>query len=115
MRVAPSCHGDYDNAKNTFLMQGDHPLLVYHKDGWSTHCFRHANDKDTKKVENPLGVWFRSPLVGWNHWPDNALRTKMINTYNDKATVKLSNSRFGNSLKEAAGDSVPGFDPYLDE
>lgn len=115
MRVAPSCHGDYEHAKNSFSIQGNYPLLVYHKDGWGTHCFRHANDKDQLKIENPLGVWFRSPLVGWNGWPDNGLRSKMINAYTDAATVKLSDERFGNSLKEAAGSSVPGFDPYLDE
>lgn len=115
VRVAPSCHGDYKNAKNTFPIQGNHPLLVYHKDGWGTHCFRHANDDDQLHIENPLGVWFRSPLVGWNSWPSNDLRSKMIAAYNDAATPKLPDDRFGNSLKEAAGSSVPGFDPYLDE
>lgn len=115
MRVAPSCHGDYENAKNTFAIQGDHPLLVYHKDGLGTHCFRHANTDDQLNIENPFGVWFRSPLVGWNNWPTNDLRTKMIDTYDGSATVKLRDDRFGNSLKAAAGDAVPGFDPYSDE
>jgi hypothetical protein len=39
----------------------------------------------------------------------------MIDTYDGSATVKLRDDRFGNSLKEAAGDAVPGFDPFLDE
>lgn len=115
IRVAPSCHGDYDNARNEFRVEGDHPLLVYHKDGIGTHCFRHANGDDVGGIENPKGVWFRSPLVGWNSWPSVELRTKMIDAYTEAATVKLPDDRFGNSLQAAAGDAVPGFDPYLDE
>jgi hypothetical protein len=114
IRVAPSCHGDYDDASNSFPIRDGHPLFVYHKDSIRTHCFRLAGDDDLLQIENPLGVWFLGPLVGWNGWPSLDLRNKLLQTWNGGVGPKLDDE-FGDSLSEAAGDHVPGFDPYSDE
>lgn len=114
VRIAPSCHGGYDHATNEFPHDDTHALLVYHKDGAGTHCFRLANDDDQSKPENFSGEFYRSPLLGWNSWSDTALKDKMLQTWNGGIGPKLDDE-FGDSLKEAAGDEFPEFDPYADE
>ncbi|KAJ9414473.1 necrosis inducing protein-domain-containing protein [Fusarium oxysporum] len=114
VRVAPSCHGKYDGASNEFPSDGSTPLLVYHKDGAGTHCYRFANDDDQANPENPTGSFFKAPLVGWDNWPDVGLRDKMLQNWNGGVGPKLDDE-FGDSLKAAAGDGVQGFDPYKDE
>lgn len=113
VRVAPSCHGKYNGASNNFPRNDRHPLMVYHKDGGSTHCFRIANDGDIRQPENHFGYFYRSPLVGWNNWPNNNLRQKMLDTWKGGIGPKLDDE-FGDSLKAAAGNGVPGFNPYID-
>ena len=113
VRVAPSCHGRYAGASGSFLLSEGHPLLVYHKDGAATHCFRFASGGDISRPENHFGVFYRSPLVGWDHWPGVELRNKMLSTWGGGVGPKLD-SEFGDSLKAAAGSALPGFDPYSD-
>ncbi|KAF9767434.1 hypothetical protein IL306_000021 [Fusarium sp. DS 682] len=113
VRVAPSCHGKYNNARNSFPLNGKHPLMVYHKDGGGTHCFRFANDNDISHPENPFGVFYRSPLVGWDNWPSVNLRNTMLNAWKGGVGPKLDDE-FGDSLKNAAGNALPGFNPYID-
>lgn len=114
LRVAPSCHGGYGGASNEFPIDGTSPLLVYHKDGAGTHCYRFANDDDRNNPENPTGSFFKAPLVGWDSWPDVGLRDKMLQNWSGGVGPKLDDE-FGDSLKDAAGDGVEGFDPYVDE
>ncbi|KAI9150736.1 NLP effector protein 10 [Paramyrothecium foliicola] len=113
VRVAPSCHGGYGDASNQFPINGQRPYIVYHKDGAGTHCFRFANDGDISSPENPFGEFYTSPLIGWDSWPDVGLRDKMLSAWSGGVGPKLDNE-FGDKLKEAAGDGVAGFDPYLD-
>lgn len=114
VRVAPSCHGKYSNARNDFPKRDNHPLLVYHKDGPATHCYRFANDDDIAHPENPRKDFFRAPLIGWNRWPSEDLKNKMLNAFKGGVGPKLDDE-FTDSLKAAAGDGVPGFDPAKDE
>ncbi|KAF4973283.1 hypothetical protein FSARC_358 [Fusarium sarcochroum] len=114
VRVAPSCHGKYDNANNEFPIDGTSPLLVYHKDGAGTHCFRFANQADQDEPENPTGSFFKAPLVGWDNWPSQELKDSMLKNWSGGVGPKLDDE-FGDSLKTAAGDGVEGFDPYADE
>ena len=114
IRVAPASHGGYDQATGEFLSEGFNPLLVYHKDAPHTHCFRLAVEDDLERVESDFGVFYRSPLVGWDHWPDPALRDTMLQAWKKGVGPNLDDE-FGRSLWKAAGDQVPGFDPYLDE
>ncbi|RYP08480.1 hypothetical protein DL765_008774 [Monosporascus sp. GIB2] len=110
--VAPSCHSGY-NSGNDVILDGSHPLIVYHKDGTFTHCFRVASGADQGGVENHFGVFYRSPLVGWDNWPSQELKDKMLSTWSGGVGPKLDDE-FGDKLRDAAGTSVPGFDPYLD-
>lgn len=113
IRVAPSCHGKYEHSTNNFPKSGKHPMMVYHKDGGATHCFRVANDDDIKRPENYSGKFYHSPLVGWDHWPSQDLKNKMLSTWNGGVGPKLDDE-FTNSLKNAAGNALPGFDPARD-
>lgn len=113
VRVAPSCHAKYNGASNSFPLNDHHPLLVYHKDGGETRCFRFANSNDIAHPENPFGVFYRSPLVGWNNWPSFGLRNKMLNAWKGGVGPKLDDE-FGESLRAAAGNALPGFNPYID-
>lgn len=114
VRVAPSCHGKYDNAANEFPADGTSPQLVYHKDGAGTHCFRFANDDDIANPENPFGEFQKAPLIGWNNWPSEDLRNQMLQNWSGGVGPKLDDE-FGDSLQAAAGDGVEGFDPFNDE
>lgn len=89
--------------------------MVYHKDGGFTHCWRTANEADDK-VENYTGKWFLGKLVGWDNWPSVDLKNKMLSNWAGGVGPKLTDneSKFVNSLKAAAGSSVPGFDPTRD-
>lgn len=87
--------------------------MVYHKDGTFTHCFRVANGDDQAGVENPFGVFYRSPLVGWDNWPNTGLRDSMLSAFSGGVGPKLD-TEFADKLGAAAGDSVPGFDPNVD-
>ncbi|KAF4124978.1 Necrosis inducing protein (NPP1) [Geosmithia morbida] len=114
VRVAPSCHGKYDGASNEFPVDGTSPQLVYHKDGVATHCFRFANDDDISNPANPTGSFFKAPLVGWDSWSDESLRDTMLSNWSGGVGPKLDDE-FTDSLRAAAGDYVPGFDPSVDE
>ncbi|KAG9253031.1 necrosis inducing protein-domain-containing protein [Emericellopsis atlantica] len=110
--VAPSCHTGY-NSGNNVILDGQHPLVVYHKDGGLTHCFRVANGDDQANPENPTGAFHRAPLVGWDNWPSVELRDTMLQTWNGGVGPKLDDE-FTDKLRAAAGTSVPGFDPAID-
>lgn len=116
LRVAPSCGGKYDGAKNFdyFLLNDTHPLVVYHKKGIGEHCFRYAKAKDVEQVENHYGEWFRSPLVSWKKWPSPELRHAMINKWPGKIGPK-QDQEFGETLFKAGGGTLPDFDPYSED
>ena len=111
IRVAPSAHDGYV-ASNEFPSEGNSPLIVYHKDGVKNHCFRFANNADIAGVENFSGSFYRSPVVGWNHWPEG-LRDKLFAGFPD-VKPKIQDPLFAEFLAKAAGDAVPGFDPNID-
>lgn len=113
IRVAPSCHGYYGGASNSFPKDGTRPQLVYHKDGAGTHCFRFAKKDDIAHPENPFQKFYTSPLVGWNSWPSLSLRHKMLLTWNGGIGPKLD-TEFSACLREAVGSSLPSFNPELD-
>lgn len=55
--VGASQHGNYElKPAADVRWDGDHPKIVYHKDGASTHCFRFAGEAD-ENIENHKGVW----------------------------------------------------------
>lgn len=113
--VGTSRHGEYEiRAAKDVRFEGDHPKVVYHKDGGSTHCFRFADEGD-EVVENHLGVWFRGPLVGYNGFPSVEVRERLHGWNFGKADVALTNVSFPGQIGRAKPDGVGKFDVYLDE
>ncbi|RGP64957.1 necrosis inducing -domain-containing [Fusarium sporotrichioides] len=117
-RVAPSCHGKYGGATNSPRVDGKRAKVVYHKDGASTHCWRIANAGDDA-VENYTGRWYIGNLVGWNNWPvlnGQSLRDRVFNAWHGGIRPKFwdHENSFTNTLRAAAGNGVPGFDPARD-
>lgn len=117
VRVAASCHGGYDNASDEPPLEDTHPMIVYHKDSLPamTHCLRLANDDDIAGPENFSGSFYRSPLVGWNGWPSDEVWQAVVDAWPEGVCPKWLDSEFGKALESAMGDSVPGFDPNVDE
>ncbi|KIL85997.1 hypothetical protein FAVG1_10967 [Fusarium avenaceum] len=118
-RVAPSCHGNYDHATNEPRLDGQRAKVVYHKDSGSTHCWRMANEADDG-IENFTGQWFIGNLVGWDNWPvvnGRSLRDALYDAWNGGIGPKFwdKDDSFTNTLRKAAGDGAPGFDPAVDE
>ena len=105
-RVAVSCHGGWD-VKNANLVRfdGEHPKVVYHKDGVETHCFRLANESDDA-VENPTGKWYYPPIVGWDGYP-NGLRDRLLNNDFGKASFELPDSKFDAAIRTTMPKGVP--------
>lgn len=79
-----------------------------------------ANEADDQ-VENYTGQWFLGSLIGWTGWPElngKSLRTMLFDAFHGEGPIpKLwdHNDSFTNTLRAAAGSSVPGFDPAMDE
>lgn len=67
--VSTSAHGNFNvYPRSQIIWDGNHPKIVYHKDGVSTHDFRPANSGD-EPPENELHTWRYPTLVGWNGYP----------------------------------------------
>lgn len=111
-RMAPSCHAQYSKATNSPRLEDQRAKVVYHKDAGRTHCFRYAT-ADDDKIENYTGKWYLGKLVGWLGWPSVGLRDKAMQPYGGP-NAKLPNGPFGEYLRRAAGNQVPGFNPDVD-
>jgi hypothetical protein len=111
--VAASQHGKYEiRAARDVGWDGDHPKMVYHKDGVQTHCFRFADASDDR-IENHKGVWFRGALVSYNGFPSVALRDMLFAHDFADATIAIKDSTFSGNIIRAKPAAVP-FDPELD-
>ncbi|KAI1505441.1 NPP1-domain-containing protein [Biscogniauxia marginata] len=113
--VAVSQHGEYETkAASDVRWDGNHPKVVYHKDGISTHNFRFANTEDDN-IENATGSWFYGDLVSYNGFPSTEIRDKLMSWDFGDANVALKDSSFPGQLEKARGDLVPGFDSNVDD
>lgn len=98
--VSASGHGDYDiQPASAVRWQGNHPKIVYHKSGPSTHAFRFAKKEDDK-IENEKGVWWRSPLVSWLGLSEKN-RKLMTDREYGKANFALKDSSFPGTIEKA--------------
>lgn len=67
---------------------------------------------DDDAIENEKGVWFRSPLVGWNGWPSTGLRDAVGNNWSGGVGPKIDDiapdegQTFGGTLNKAQGGYV---------
>lgn len=111
--VGVSQHGEYEiKSASQVRWDGDHPKIVYHKDGVSTHCFRFADASDDN-IENHKGVWFRGALVSYNGFPSLAIRDKLFAHDFGKATIGFKDATFAGNIGRAKHSSIT-FDANLD-
>ncbi len=104
--VSASAHGDYDTRPaGEVRWEGDHPKIVYHKDGIGTHAFRFATDDD-EPPENHAGTWQRPALLGWDLMPSAMRETVNSHSYG-AAIFDIRDSRFADVLAAAAPDGTP--------
>jgi len=107
--VSVSRHTGYETkARNDTRWDGTgkHAMVVYHKDGPGTHCFRLASDNDVRYPENHKHQMQWPPLVGWDNWP-SGLRDKLTSTSFGSATFKLKDGLFEAELAKAKPTDVP--------
>ncbi|MEU5658909.1 NPP1 family protein [Streptomyces sp. NPDC047737] len=108
--VSTSAHGDFDTySADAIRWDGTHPKIVYHKDGWSTHCFRPAGSND-EPPENHYHDWRYPSLVGWNGYPAG-LRDKLSQADFGSAVFGLKDGNFADHLEKAEPAGIP-FDSY---
>ncbi|KAI1197334.1 necrosis inducing protein-domain-containing protein [Nemania serpens] len=113
--VAASMHGGYQvKAAADVRWDGNHPKMVYHKDGLSTHAFRFGNTDDDN-IENATGSWFYGPLVSWNGFPSTSLRDKLSAYDFGSAGFALKDSAFPGNLNTARATFIPEFDINTDD
>ncbi|KAK4221545.1 necrosis inducing protein-domain-containing protein [Podospora fimiseda] len=111
--VGASQHGNFEiKAAKDVRWDGEHPKMVYHKDGASTHCFRFGNSGDDK-IENHKGIWFKGPLVSYNGFPSTAIRDKLFAHDFGAATIGFKDSTFGSHILKSKHSSIT-FDENLD-
>jgi hypothetical protein len=103
--VAVSQHGNYDwRNRNDIPFEDTHAKVVYHKDGGSTHVFRHAGGDESP--ENHKGAWQFPPLVGWDDFP-SGIQDKLVSADFGKASLKLKDGEFEKTLYYAKPSEVP--------
>jgi hypothetical protein len=104
--VSTSAHGDFDvYAASSVRWTGNHPKIVYHKDGASTHAFRLAGTGD-EPPENGYATWQYPSLVGWNGFPTTAIRTTLSNYDFGSANFGLKDANFVGLLTDALPSGI---------
>ncbi|WP_216217302.1 NPP1 family protein [Amycolatopsis aidingensis] len=109
--VSTSEHGDYvtrPRAEVPWDETGTHPKVIYHKDGLSTHAFRHAGFGE--EPENHKGTWQFPPLIGWDNYPPG-FRDRLVQHDFGSAQFGLRDGSFGWELEKAKPSGIL-FDPY---
>ncbi|MDI6105739.1 NPP1 family protein [Actinoplanes sp. NEAU-A12] len=108
--VATSAHGDFAIAPaSSVRWSGDHPKIVYHKDGIRTHAFRLANSND-EPPENAHRTWQHPSLVGWNGFPSTSIRNTLTSHNFGSAHFGLKDGSFVNLITEAMPSGI-AFNP----
>jgi len=111
--VGASQHGKYQiKAAADVHWDGEHPKMVYHKDGAGTHCFRFADFPD-ERIENAKGVWFRGDLISYNGFPPGIRDILYAHDFGS-ATIALKDSQFQGNLDKARPPNIT-FDTGLDD
>ncbi|KAK3985317.1 necrosis inducing protein-domain-containing protein [Cladorrhinum sp. PSN332] len=112
--VGASQHGNFEiKAAKDVRWDGEHPKIVYHKDGASTHCFRFGDSSDDK-LENHKGVWIRGDLVSYNGFPSTTIRDKLFAHDFGSATIGFKDSTFASHIQKSQHSSITKFDVNLD-
>lgn len=114
--VAASAHGGYDvRDVGDVLMDGDHPKIVYHKDGAGTHAMRFAKEDDDDPVENHTGAWFYGDIVNYYGFPTAEIRNAMLDNDWGSGKIDFSDARIADALESAKGGKDIPLDTGVDE
>jgi hypothetical protein len=111
MYVSTSAHGGYTTRHRNDVPwdeTGKHPKVVYHKDGGSTHAFRHAGFGEWP--ENHKGAWQYPPLIGWDNYPAG-FRDRLTGHNFGSAQLGLRDGWFEGELNKAKPAGIP-FNPW---
>lgn len=97
-------------------MRYGRPAVVYYQDGPGlTHCIRMGELYDDYSLRNHQGGWFLGDLVGWDSWPGKGYKGILLEKFPGRVSPNfITHADFAEKLKKAAGDKVPGFDPFID-
>jgi len=107
--VSTSAHGGFSvYSRDQVRWDGNHPKVVYHKDGASTHAFRLGNSND-EPPENDRHTWQFPALVGWNGYPAG-VRDKLTQYDFGSANFGLKDGNFNAHLAKAKPSGIT-FDP----
>lgn len=110
--VSTSGHGEYGTKPaDEVAWEGDHPKVVYNKDGSAgTHAFRHATKDESP--ENHKGTWQKPDVVSWNKFP-GGVRDKLVNHDFGSADlgIKDEGGKFEKELEKAKPSGI-AFDPH---
>ncbi|KAH7323108.1 necrosis inducing protein [Stachybotrys elegans] len=110
--VAVSQHGEYEiRAAAELRWDGEHPKVVYHKDGVSTHAFRFAFEDDDA-IENHTGAWYRGPLVNYDGFPGGVRDVLFAHDFG-QANIAIKDSSFPGNIANSRPDGVE-FDENAD-
>lgn len=108
--VSRSVHKGWKvDSRSKVRFEGEHPKLVYHKEGGFTHYYRLANESDDA-IENVTGHWFRPSIVGWNGYPSD-FRKRLMDADFGSASIKINDKNFNNALNDAMPKVIP-FNPF---
>lgn len=113
--VSASAHDDMDTRGVASVpFEGEHPKIVYHKDGIGTHAFRFA--KNNEVAENPYGRFVTPAITSWNSLRGDGLNNQEMRTRLDtfdygKATIPMKSSNFFTNVNRFKPSNYPTFQP----
>ncbi|MGW0823633.1 NPP1 family protein [Streptomyces sp. NPDC002845] len=111
--VSVSAHGGFSTYPADQVPWWDanrqHPKIVYHKDGVSTHAFRLA--KWGEEPENATGQWHWEDLVSWDQYPATWIRDRLADNNWGSANFPIKNGNFESNLNKAKPSGIT-FDPW---
>ncbi|KAF5548202.1 hypothetical protein FNAPI_8306 [Fusarium napiforme] len=101
--VAASEKGEFIRRDKPHLQEG-HPLMLNHgPNSWLSIFFRFANKGHVEKIRKDVGEWVVPNLVDWDGSPTPR-------PFHLADPFHLEDKHFTDTLYEAAGECVPGFD-----
>ena len=113
--VSASAHGDMDTRGIADVpFEGEHPKIVYHKDGPGTHAFRFA--KSNEVAENPYGRFVTPTITSWYNLRGDGLSNQEMRTRLDtfdygRATIPMKSSNFFANVNRFKPSDYPTFQP----
>lgn len=112
--IGHSAHGrvNTDHVEN-LVLQNNHALIVYDKDGEKTHAMRFA--KPGESAQNPYGRFVTPPIASWfemhgdDGFDNSTLREHFNKADFEAGNVPVSDSNFTNNLNKGKPSSYPNF------